>query len=235
MVWTPEHAFALVQLLLSGIQKTFGRRCEVVLHDFRNPEQSILAIEGSVTERHVGGAMTQIGLSLLARGDDAEDQVNYMTRTPTGRVLKSTTMLLRQPDGHVFGALCINFDVTDLRIMASGLQELAGTPDESVEPRPVAFFDEVSRVLQTVIDEETTTLGVSVDRFGKSERVTILERLNARGVFAFQRSVPLVAEALGISRATAYKYLETIRTQAGRRTASLARTPAGTESRNGSA
>lgn len=199
---------AVVRPLLGGIAETFGRHCEVVLHDFRQPEHSIVAIAGDVTHRHVGGTVSQIGLALMAAGDAAEDQLNYPTRTASGRVVKSSTMLLRDPDGHVFGALCINFDVTDLRLLTGALGELTGAV---AEPRPIAFVDDIGEVIRAVIDEEEVAAGCSIDRMTKADRLAIFRALERRGVFALQRAVPQVAEYLKISRATAYSYLEEIR------------------------
>ncbi|NED04875.1 transcriptional regulator, partial [Streptomyces sp. SID6648] len=80
--------------------------------DYRTPEHSVVAVAGSVTGRTVGGAMSEIGMRVLARGDDARDELNYVTRTPDGTLLKSSTMVLRDSTDSVFGALCVNLDVT---------------------------------------------------------------------------------------------------------------------------
>src|SRR3954449_8004919 len=90
-----EACWQMLAPVLRGIVETFGRNCEAVLHDFRDPEHSIVAIAGDVTHRHVGGSVTRIGLALIAKGDDAEDEINYITRTPSGRIVKSSTILLR--------------------------------------------------------------------------------------------------------------------------------------------
>lgn len=203
-----DDYLAVLRPILRGIAETFGRNCEAVLHDFRDPEHSIVAIEGEVTHRHAGGSVTQLGLALIAAGDAAQDQLNYVTRTPSGRVLKSSTIVLRDPDNHVFGALCINFDITDLRLLASTVDELTGT---GVEPRPIAFVDDIGQVIRAVIDEEEVALGRSIDRLTKQDRLAIFRALDRRGVFSLQRAVPHVAEYLQISRATAYSYLEEMR------------------------
>lgn len=207
-----EECWEMMRPVLRGIVETFGRHCEVVLHDFRDPEHSIVAIEGDITHRHVGGSVTQIGLSLIAQGDDAEDEINYITRTASGRIVKSSTILLRDRSDHVFGALCINFDITDLRLLASAVEELTGSP--AVTPEPIAFVDDIGQVIRAVIDEEEVALGHSIDRMTKRDRLAIFRALDRRGIFALQRSVPTVAEYLGISRATAYNYLHGIRSGA---------------------
>ena len=71
-----------LKTVVSGIAAAIGPHCEIVLHDFRTPDKSIVAIGGRVTKRSVGGSMSQIGLSLLAEGEAAKDQMNYITQLP---------------------------------------------------------------------------------------------------------------------------------------------------------
>lgn len=203
-----DHYIGVLRPVMRGIVETFGRHCEAVLHDFRDPEHSIVAVYGQVTGRHVGGSVTELGLAVIAQGDAAQDQYNYFTRTPGGRELRSTTIPLRDPAGQVFGALCINFDITDLRLLSGALGELTMS---SAEPRAVSFADDIGKVIRTLIDEEEIVVGRSLDRMTKQDRLAIFRALDRHGVFALQRSVPQVAEYLGISRATAYSYLEEIR------------------------
>lgn len=197
-----DDLFDSVRPLVDGLAATFGPTAEIVLHDYRRPEASVVAISGSVTERHVGGAMSAIGLGLLAAGADAEDRLNYLTRTPDGRLLRSSTMLLRLR-GKVIGALCVNLDVTALRQAADTLAGLAGP----LEPAPVTVFsDDVDQVVDAVIAEEG-----GCDRTDRADRRRIIAALDRRGVFAVQRSAARVAEHLGVSRATLYNDLTKIR------------------------
>ncbi len=203
-----DHYLSVLRPVMRGIVETFGRHCEAVLHDFRDPEHSIVAVCGHVTGRHVGGSVTELGLAVIAQGDAAQDQYNYSTRTPGGRVLRSTTIPLRDPAGQVFGALCINFDITDLRLLSGVLGELTMA---SSEPQAVSFADDIGQVIRTLVDQEEIAVGRSLDRMTKQDRLAIFRALDRHGVFALQRSVPQVAEYLGVSRATAYSYLEEIR------------------------
>ncbi len=210
-----DEYFELLRPVARGIAATFGRHCEVVLHDYRDPEHSVVAVEGDVTQRRVGSPISQIGLSMIAQGDDAEDQINYITRAPNGRVLKSSTVLLRDADGHVFGALCINFDVTDLRLLVGSVAELAGSP--LTPATPITFTDDAAAVIRSVIDEEEVKLGRPIDRMSRQDRLVITQALDHRGVFALQRSVAVVAEHLGVSRASVYSYIEDVRSGAAAR------------------
>lgn len=205
--------FAMLKPLVSAVAETFGSRCEIVLHDLRKPDNSIVAIAGNVTERHVGGSMSQIGLSVLAAGDQAKDQYNYVTRAPNGRELKSTTVVLRDEQGKPFGLFCINFDITDLRMLAAALEDLVGSDRQP--PAHVAFTDDVDQVIDAIMQEENMALGRPLDRLSKQDRLEVLSTLDRRGVFALQRSAPQVAERLGVSRATLYSDLQGLRNPQG--------------------
>ena len=50
-------------VLVEAIAKTFGSRCEVVLHDLRKLDRSIVKIEHEhITGRKVGGSLTDLAL-----------------------------------------------------------------------------------------------------------------------------------------------------------------------------
>ncbi|MFJ4103084.1 helix-turn-helix transcriptional regulator [Amycolatopsis japonica] len=195
-----------------GIAATLGSFCEVVVHDFRRPEQSVVAIAGSVTDRTVGGSMSEIGMGLLARGDDAEDQLNYVTRTASGKLVKSSTMLLRDSGGSVFGALCVNLDVTALGQLRTLVGELADVGTATETPT-TTFGDDVDAVVDAIVDEHQLRLNKPWTALSREERLDLFRSLHARGVFAVRRAVPQVAARIGISRASAYTYLAEIREQ----------------------
>jgi predicted transcriptional regulator YheO len=206
-----ERVFSILEPVLTGLAATFGRNCEVVLHDFHRPDGTIVAIAGDVTGRHVGGSFSQIGMSIIAAGDEAEPLYLYVTRAPNGRILKSATIPLRDSLGHVFGALCVNYDITDLRMVSSVIEDLAGSLHEA--PRQVAFDDDVAVVINRTIQEEEVALGRSIDRNDRATRIEIIRALERRGMFSLQRSAPQVAEHLRISRATLYAYLREVRAE----------------------
>lgn len=199
---TADAILGALKAVVPGLAATFGRSCEVVLHDYRRPERSVVAVAGNLTSRRVGGAMSEIGLGVLAKGDAAENELNYLTRTPSGRVIKSSTMPLRDEDGHVFGALCVNLDVTALRQVGDVLADLAG---DTAAPLPTTTFtDDVDEVLDAVIRAEELNLAKPVEGLSRRERLPLLRTLDRRGVFHLRGAAPKVAARLGISRASLY-------------------------------
>ena len=210
--------FALLEPLLPGIVDMFGPKCEVVLHDFSKPEGSIVAIAGSLTERHIGGSMSKIGLRVRAFGDDAENTYIYITRLPDGRIVRSSTMVLRA-QGKVFGALCINYDITALDDAVAALSYLHSVPvTDAAPPEPVTFADDASHVLHEMIVGELGAMGRPTQRLRKAERLQLLRALKRSGAFTLQRAVPQIAEHIGVSRATIYADLRTIGTDEQRET-----------------
>jgi predicted transcriptional regulator YheO len=205
-----EALLSSVEPLVNGIAATFGPHCEVVLHDFRYPDKSIRALAGSVTSRHVGGAMSEIGLSVLAQGDAAEDLLNYITRTADGRTIKSSTLVLRTRSGRVAGALCVNLDISELRVAAASILSLIGTTPEP-ETTTTVFSDDIGEVIETVVAQEESRLGRVLARDTRNGRQAIISALDARGVFNLPHAAQQVAAHLKVSRATVYADLAAVR------------------------
>ncbi|MFF4655853.1 transcriptional regulator [Streptomyces sp. NPDC001381] len=200
--------------VVDGIAATFGPVCEVVLHDYRQPERSVVAVAGSVTGRTVGGAMSEIGMRVLARGDDARDELNYVTRTGTGKLVKSSTMVLRDSTGAVFGALCVNVDVTEVDRVRGLLAALAGTAGGPEQAPVTTFGDDIDSVVDALLDDHLRRQDQTWAGLDRTRRLALFRGLDARGVFAVRRAVELVAGRLGISRASAYHYLSQARATA---------------------
>ncbi|MER5428267.1 PAS domain-containing protein [Streptomyces sp. NPDC002588] len=197
--------------VVDGIAATFGPVCEVVLHDYRRPERSVVAVAGSVTGRSVGGAMSEIGMRMLARGDEARDELNHVTRTGTGALVKSSTMVLRDSAGTVFGALCVNVDVTEVDRVRGLLDALAGPV---TDPPVTTFADDIDSVVDALLDAHLRRHGRTWAGLDRARRLALFRGLDERGVFAVRRAVEQVATRLGISRASAYHYLAQARATA---------------------
>ncbi|MCD9874375.1 helix-turn-helix transcriptional regulator [Streptomyces guryensis] len=197
--------------VVDGIAATFGPVCEVVLHDYRRPEKSVVAVAGEVTGRGVGGAMSEIGMRVLAQGDEAADDLNYVTRTGTGKLVKSSTMVLRDSTGAVFGALCVNVDITAVNEAHALLGALAGLVSGAAEPPVTAFGNDIDSVVDAILDAHRLGRNESWAGLGRAERLDLFRGLDEQGVFAVRRAIEQVAARLGISRATAYSYLSQAR------------------------
>jgi predicted transcriptional regulator YheO len=207
-----DAILAALRPVVEGIAATFGPVCEAVLHDYRHPENSVVAVAGSVTGRAVGGAMSEIGLRVLARGDQAEDELNYVARTRSGTLVKASTMLLRDSSGAVFGALCLNVDVTAVQEAHALLGALSGSAAAGAADAPVTTFgNDIDSVVDALLDAHRIGRNRPWAALDRAERLELFRALDGHGVFAVRRAVEQVAGRLGISRASAYSYLSQAR------------------------
>ncbi|MET7458213.1 PAS domain-containing protein [Streptomyces sp. NPDC005574] len=202
-----DAILAALTPVAAGIAATFGPVCEVVLHDYRRPENSVVAVAGTVTGRAVGGAMSEIGLRILGRGDDAGDDLNYLTRTGSGKLVKSSTMVLRDSTGTVFGALCVNLDVGAVTEAHALIGALAGLAPGPAEPPVTTFGNDIDSVVDALLDAHLLRQNQTWAALDRARRLDLFRGLDEHGVFAVRRAVEQVAARLGISRASAYNYL----------------------------
>ena len=121
----------MLRQIAHGLCSQFGSNCEVVVHDLslHQPDSSIVIIEnGHVSSRKVGDGPSHIVLEAL-RADPAtlEDKLCYLTRTHDGRILKSSTIYIRDEDGGVAAIFAINYDITGLLAIEGSLRPLIST------------------------------------------------------------------------------------------------------------
>ena len=91
--------------IAKGIAGHFGSSCEVVIHELteKSADNSIVAIEnGHVSGRKVGDGPSHVVLEQLGQADsNPEDHIGYLTRTPDGKILKSTSIYIRDESGKI--------------------------------------------------------------------------------------------------------------------------------------
>ena len=205
---TADAVFAALTPVINGIVATFGRSCEVVLHDYRDQEHSVVAVAGSVTGRTVGDAMSEIGLRVLAAGADARNEVGYVTRAQDGRVLKCTTLPLRDVDGTLIGALCINIDISAIKRATGVLSDLLGLSALEMSPAATTNFSgDLDQVVESLIERAERAHAVPVAALGRDERLALVRSLNEAGVFGLRGAPGRIAKRLGISRTGLYNDL----------------------------
>lgn len=134
--------------IAAGIAAQFGDKCEVVIHDVSSshPEHTIVHIEnGHVSGRKVGDGASMVVLEQLEhQHEQPKDHLGYLTRTPDGKILKSSSLYIRNSRGAVTAIFSINYDVTGLMMMQQQLGELLSTRDkEQTEPEKIINVNDV--------------------------------------------------------------------------------------------
>ena len=207
---SPEQ-LDLYKRLAHALALQFGSGCEVVVHDLESadPSHSIVAIEnGHVTGRKVGDGPSHVVLEALHAGDaQLEDRLAYLTKTADGKILKSSTVFIRDETGRAVGIFALNYDITLLRAMGDTIAEVVGTePSAPREPEPIVRS--VADLLDDLIEQSVELVGTPVALMTKEEKVRAIRYLNDTGAFLITKSGPKVCKFFGISKYTLYSYLD---------------------------
>ena len=205
----------LLKRLASAVADQFGTNCEVVVHDLTvdNPEHTIAAIEnGHVSKRHEGDGPSQIVLESLhaAATQELSDQHSYLTRTHDGRILKSSTVYVREEDGKPpVGIFSINYDITNLLMAQNSLDSLLNLNAQEREKEPERIPQNVTELLDDLIERSVALVGKPVALMTKDDKVRAIQFLNQAGAFLITKSGDKVSRYFGISKYTLYSYLDT--------------------------
>lgn len=206
-----ENEFVFLQDLVKGLAAQFGSNCEVVLHDLNRPyDSTIVAIEnGHITGRKVGDPGTNLGLEILRGNQVNGNKYNYVTQTKDGRMLRSSSIYMKNSQGATIGSLCINYDITDLLIAEKTLQSLttAGQVNEIKE----SFVSNVSDLLDALIQEAQEQVGKPVAVMQKEDKMRMIQLLDSKGALLVKKGGERICQYLNISKYTLYSYLEEIK------------------------
>lgn len=210
---TVEQLAAVLLPVMQAVCEAVGRNCEVVLHDLskRDLSHSVYAIyNGAVSNRGVGSPSTSLGLEALRDESADHNGFGYSSRSADGRAFRSSSIYYRNSRGQIIAALCVNFELTHLQEASRALDFLLRPGPGSDSTREVIATD-ISRVLEDLVDAAVAATGRTPASMDKNDRVQVMAILERQGAFSIKRAVEYVADRLGVSKVTAYGYLEEAR------------------------
>ncbi|KVD25708.1 transcriptional regulator [Burkholderia ubonensis] len=190
-----------VKQIAAGLGETLAPFTEVVVHDLRSPKHAILAIHNNLSGREIGDPATELGLARIA--DDSYPQVlaNYANRFSDGRQAKSTSIGIKDSEGHYFAALCLNVDVTLFRSIATLLEQFSIPSSEVVKE---SLDPSTADSLRERIDRFAVSLATTPQALRTDQRRVLMQALKEEGFLDLRRSMETIAQHLGVSRATVY-------------------------------
>ena len=209
--------FKFASRVAKALAGQFGEDCEIVIHDLREKDiaNSIVAIEnGHVTGREIGDGPSRIVLeSLTDENKEHKDRVAYLTRTSDGKVLKSTTVFIKDDDGKVIGLMGINYDISKFISAESTLREFTKLENPNSEPEEIST--NIADLLDELLVQSEKLIGKPPALMTKDEKVRAIKFLNDSGAFLVTKSGPKVCDFYGISTYTLYSYLDEIKNSSG--------------------
>ena len=205
----------LLKQIAHGLAVQFGSSCEIVIHDLKKLEleSSIVYIEnGHVSNRKLGdGPSSVVFETLNSDASKVQDRLSYLTKTEDGRILKSSTMFIREEDNHISYIFSLNYDITAPLTVESALSSLIRTEpkkEEGQNTQPQTITHNVNELLDTLIEQALSLVGKPVALMNKDDKVTVVQYLNNAGAFLITKSGDKVASLLGISKFTLYSYMD---------------------------
>jgi len=205
--------FRTLEQLADTMTATFGDNCEVVIHDLSNITASLVYITGNVTHRKIGSPTTDtIIKELVEQGSAVRDKVGFKTITDDGRELKSSSSFIRDSNGEVIAAFCVNFDVTDYLNAIQAMSLFAGIKKQG-ETRKISeeFAFSVDNTIDTLFEQAVESIGKRPATMSMEEKIQLVKILEENGVFQIKGVINQVALLLGVSNFTVYNYLKRIR------------------------
>lgn len=204
--------------VMRAIATAGGPSCEVVLHNLDGADvdlgHTIMAIEnGHVTGRAVGGPSTSLGLDVLQNRQKDHDAFGYRGFTSDGRELRCSSVYFHNRAGDIIAALCINVDLSGVQQARAILDGLLPTASDSSGKPDEYFGRDLVSVMDAMITEAIRETGKPVGQMSRDDKISVLETLDQRGATQMRKSVEAIATRLGISRVTAYAYLDEARSR----------------------
>jgi predicted transcriptional regulator YheO len=208
-----ERILETLKQVADAVIKTFGRNCEVAVHDLFDLSKSLVYIAGNVTKREPGAPITDMALKALSKeGREIKNRYDYKTITNDGRELKSTTIFIRNSEGDPIAAFCINFDSTDYLNIIRSLEVFTKTSD-SKQPHELTetFALSINETIEALFEQAVSEIGKQPPTMSTDEKMRVVKTLEREGTFKIKGAVNEVALKLGVSNYTVYNYLKKIR------------------------
>lgn len=208
---TKEEAFEFLCRVAQGIALMMGNNCEALVQEVIDGQMTTVAIyNGHVSGREV---MSQIGiLGGIINADKIDYDVfmtdinNKLVTHPSGKRIKSSTFVM-EGEGYKY-ALGINIDITYIEKMHNIYDSFLNC-DGDLFSSLSSSDDEIS--VEGIVHSCIKAMNKESGKFNKEERHLLIKLLLEKNYFDLHKSVPYLADRLGVSNYTVYKDIKEIK------------------------
>ncbi|MEN8362421.1 PAS domain-containing protein [Acinetobacter baumannii] len=219
-----QEVLDVLTMAVRAIGCVLPGNAELVLHDLRNPEFSIVEVANAhVTGRRKGDPVLagmrqdKAFASALEKSDQKVTLLtDYETFSRDGTSLRSSTAIFRDSNSEPFAALCINVNNNGINEALSILQTLAGLNLNKENLSPVSQEntnpeDSIENLMGEIIQQATDLNSGNKRSDAKKANLLAVQKMQERGIFLMKGGVEKAAEALGVTRYTIYNYLDELK------------------------
>ncbi len=205
--------------LMNYLGEVFGPHYEFVLHVLDPDGGSHIGhiVHGELSGRSLTSPLTDYAKKLIEEKVylTKDFVVNYVGEGPKGKKFRSSTMFIKNREGQLQGLLCINFDADVYRKVAKDVLSLANLSwdiqylDKKTEQeQPVENLTEnIQNIIYTQIDKDILESGAQLS---PEQKKLAISKLKEHGVFDIKGTISEVAEIMGMSESSVYRYLHMI-------------------------
>jgi predicted transcriptional regulator YheO len=192
-----------------------GSNYEFVLHVLNPDEGSHIGhiVNGDLSGRTLNGPLTNYAKKLINEKVylDKNYVVDYVGEGPRGKKFRSSTLFIKDREGQLQGLLCINFDADAYRKVAKDILKLANLSSdigliekETAQEQPVEkLTDNIRNIIYSVIDKDILESGAQLS---PDQKRLAISKLKEYGVFEIKGTINEVAEIMGMSESSVYRY-----------------------------
>ena len=190
--------------MVESVVKLFFPYVEAAVHDLLSGK--IVMLYNNFSNRQVGDKSPLYELDVPV-GKFPDIFEPYAKTNWDGRILKCTSVTVRDASGVPIALICFNFDTSRLGDLHASLGQLL-----QIKPttrNPVDEFGEDWRGhVTSAINHYTEPRNLILDKLTREEKKELLHELYQRGIFNYKNAAVLVARMLHISRTSVYNYLK---------------------------
>lgn len=191
-----------------------GSSFEVVIHDLTDENaanHSIIYIEnGHITGRKVGDGASNIvleQLSVSSKNDNTDDHIGYFAQTRDGKLIKSSTVYIKDENEKVIAIFSINQDITALTLTSNLINEMV-SPLDNTPNKAEKITPDVNELLDELIWQSVDLVGKPVSMMNKDDKIKAIKYLNDKGALLITKSGDKISNFFGISKFSLYSYID---------------------------
>ncbi|MCG8530906.1 MAG: PAS domain-containing protein [Desulfovibrionales bacterium] len=201
------HPLNRYKPIADAVAALFHPSVEVVIHDIAT--DSVYYIANPISGRKPGDISL---LGLESQDPNLEQTVMgpYEKAGEKGQRVRAVTAVLKDNKGTFIGLICINLDYSSYEPALELLENLIRPPQTKKHPRILFqndWRDQIKLEIRAFLEKNRKTL----ESLTPDSRKALMAGLDEKGLFFAKKSIDQVATIIGVSRATAYKDLKTVR------------------------
>ena len=211
-----EHDIRLYSDIVEFLGNVLGPDYEIILYDLNH---ILMIINGEISGLKKGVPISNVMKDILHNKNSKTSKwsIHYRALSGNGKILRCSTMYIKNEKGKVVGALNINFDDNRYRELSEMIFSLCH-PDSYISKNISIEIkgneqELLSENISVAIDDilKRINIRLPLNKLNHLERLDIIRQLYQKGIFSMKGALKAVAIKLSCSPASMYRYLNIVK------------------------